>query len=60
MVMLFDVYKMYNDSVRFIDLKRGKFSLISKYDIHVPCLNSLNSQIVHQKIETNLTNKIRR
>lgn len=59
MILLFDVYKMYNnDSVRVIDLKRDKFGLVSKYDIRVPCLNGLNSQIVHQKIETNLTNKI--
>lgn len=55
MILLFDVYKMYNDSVRVIDLKRDKFGLVSKYDIRVPCLNGLNSQIVHQKIETNLT-----
>lgn len=47
-----------NDSVRVIDLKRDKFGLVSKYDIRVTCLNGLNSQIVHQKIETNLTNKI--
>lgn len=58
MILLFDVYKMYNDSVRVIDLKRDKFGLVSKYDIRVPCLNGLNSQIVHQKIETYLTNKI--
>lgn len=29
MVMLFDVYKMYNDLVWVIDLKRDKFGLIS-------------------------------
>lgn len=43
MILLFNVYKMYNDLVWVIDLKRDKFGLVSKYDICVFCLNGLNS-----------------